>query len=83
VSGWQFVLNEASVHFLLALNSRHRQFLTRALESLANEPLQKGDFEDYDDTGRPIQSKVVGPFVISFWSDHFVKEMRIIKIERI
>jgi hypothetical protein len=43
--------------------------------------LQKGDFEGKDATGRPIQIKVAGSFLISFWPDAFVRELRIINIE--
>ena len=78
---WQFVLNEASVHFLLALRARNRQRLLAALDALAASPLQKGDFEANDDTGRSVQIKVAGPFLVSFWADAFVKELRIINIE--
>jgi len=78
---WQFGLNESSLHFLLATNARHRQKLLSALEALAAEPLQKGDFEGTDDTGRLIQTKVAGPFLISFWPDIFVRELRVIRIE--
>jgi hypothetical protein len=80
--GWQFILNETSVHFLLALNARHRAHLILALEKLAAESLQKGDFEIKDDTQRPIQIKISGTFLISFWPDPLVKELRIINIER-
>jgi len=51
------------------------------LEALAANPHQKGDFEANDDTGRSIQVKVVGAFLVSFWADAFVKELRIINIE--
>lgn len=78
---WQFVLNESSVHFLLGIKARHRQELIHALEAIAAEPLQKGDFEGKDDTGRSIQIKVAGSFLISFWPDTFVKELRIINLE--
>lgn len=78
---WQFTLNETSVHFLLAIKARDRQKLIHALEALAAEPLQRGDFEGKDDTGRSIQIKVAGSFLISFWSDLFVRELRIINIE--
>ena len=80
-AGWQFVLNEASAHFLLALRARNRQRLLAALDALAANPHQKGDFEANDDTGRSIQVKVVGAFLVSFWADAFVKELRIINIE--
>ena len=78
---WQFVLNETSVHFLLGTTARHRQELIHALEAIAADPLQKGDFEGKDDTGRPIQVKVAGLFLISFWPDTFVRELRIINLE--
>ena len=79
--GWQFVLNETSVHFLLGTKPRHRQKLIQALQAIAAEPLQKGDFAAKDDTGRSIQIKVAGSFLISFWPDAFVRELRIINIE--
>lgn len=79
--GWQFTLNETSVHFLLALRARQRQQLIEALELLVREPLQRGDFEVKDTAGRSVQIKVVGPFLISFWADLFVRELRVIKIE--
>jgi hypothetical protein len=78
---WQFVLNETSVHFLLAAKPRHRQKLIQALEAIAADPMQKGDFEANDDTGRPIQIKVAGSFLITFWPDAFVRELRIINLE--
>jgi hypothetical protein len=34
-----------------------------------------------DDTGRSIQIKVAGSFLISFWPDAFVRELRVINIE--
>ncbi|HXR07873.1 MAG TPA: hypothetical protein VN765_11125 [Candidatus Acidoferrum sp.] len=79
--GWQFVLNETSVHFLLGTKPRLRQRLIQALQGIAADPLQKGDFVGKDDTGRTIQIKVAGPFLISFWPDPLVRELRIIKIE--
>jgi hypothetical protein len=79
--GWQFVLNETSVHFLLALNARHRQNLILVLEELALDPMAKGDFEAKDSVSRPIQVKVAGQFLISYWPDAFVKELRVINLE--
>ena len=79
--GWQFVLNETSLHFLLSLRARQRELVLAALESLAAHPLQKGDFIGQDDTARTIQIKVAGSFLISFWPDALVKELRIINIE--
>jgi hypothetical protein len=81
--GWQFVLNETAVHFLLALRTRDRQQLLAALDKLAAEPLQKGNFETKDSTGRAIQISVAGTFLISYWPDALIRELRIINIERV
>ena len=78
---WQFTLNETSVHFLLAMKARDRQTLIHALEALVLAPLSRGDFEARDDNGRPIQIKVAGSFLISYWPDAFVRELRVINIE--
>ena len=79
--GWQFTLSETSVHFLLALKARQRERLIQALESLAAKPLKRGDFEGKDSTGRTIQMKVEGSFLLSFWPDPLVRELRVINIE--
>jgi hypothetical protein len=80
---WQFVLNETSVHFLLSLQSHDRQKLLKVLEILADEPMQKGNFETKDATGRVIQIKAAGRFLISYWPDALIKELRVINIERV
>ena len=79
--GWQFILNETSVHFLLSIKSGPRQKLMRARDALASDPLKRGDFETRDATGRAVQLKVAGPFLISYWPDAFVRELRVINIE--
>lgn len=78
---WQFVLNQTSVQFLISLRGRRREQLVRALDALANDPMQKGDFEVNDDTGRRVQVKAVGRFMITFWPDVWVQELRVINIE--
>lgn len=79
--GWQFVLNEPAVHFLLALRPRERQQLLSTLDKLAVDQLKMGHYETHDDTGRKIQIMVAGRFLISFWPDAFIKELRVINIE--
>jgi hypothetical protein len=72
--GWQFVLNETSIHFLLRLRNAPRQRVLDFLRHLADDPLTKGDFQAVDSHGRPVQIKVVSPFLITYWADVFVKD---------
>jgi hypothetical protein len=78
---WQYVLNETSLQFLLGCRLRERGQLVDALEKLARNPTQRGDWVAKDETGRAIQIKSVGRFLISYWADSFVKELRLINIE--
>jgi len=78
---WQFVLNEHLGSFSPGNQAPPSPKAYPALQAIAAEPLQKGDFAAKDDTGRSIQIKVAGSFLISFWPDAFVRELRIINIE--
>ena len=54
----------------------------RFLDYVADSPSQAGDFEERDNTGRPIQVKRLGNFWIWYWADHPVKEVKVLAIER-
>jgi hypothetical protein len=81
--GWQFVLNESSVGFLLNCRLRQREALLKILQELLENPCQPGDYEARDSTGRPVQIKLAGGCFITYWLDNYVKELRVIKIERV
>lgn len=81
--GWQYVLNETSLQFLLGCRLRERGQIIDALDELARNPTQRGDWVAKDETGRSIQIKRVGRFLLSYWADSFVKELRVINIESV
>jgi hypothetical protein len=76
------VLNQTSVEFLVGCGAKGRETLIKALEELAANPHQSGEWVAKDSTGRPVQIKHAHGFLITFWPDSFVKELRVIKIER-
>jgi hypothetical protein len=59
---------------------RHR--LIAFLESLSAGPFQKGDYEETDEIGRPVQIKVIGHYALTFWDDHAVSEVKVARIEK-
>ena len=81
--GWKLVLNEGAVERLLACRAKRRQTLIRFLEELRAEPQSRGDFQERDDTGRELQVKRHHEFLLTFWTDHSAKEVRIVDIEPI
>jgi hypothetical protein len=72
-------------HEVLSLprpSTRDRQRIFSFLESLADNPFQKGDYEENDDVGRPIQIKVIGQHALTFWADHGSSEVKVTRIEK-
>jgi hypothetical protein len=67
----------------LARPSRQdRDKILSFLESLAEKPASRGDFEERDEAGRPVQIKVIGNYALTFWADHAVKEIKVVKVEK-
>jgi hypothetical protein len=83
VSEWKLVLDEDALTALLSCRSAERKFLLASLASLRDNPYQSGDFEERDDTDRPLQVKLFRQFLITSWADHSSKEMRVLAIERV
>ena len=53
------------------------------MDGLKKNPYQPGDFIEHDDVGRPLDVKVFGSFLLTYWRDALVKELRIVEIERV
>lgn len=60
---------------------RDRDFILKFLSDLANNPTLKGDYEEQDEVGRPVQIKIIGKYALTFWADHAVKEVKVTKVE--
>ena len=55
--------------------------LTALFDELANNPYRPGDYVERDEIGRPIQVLIVGRQTIFFWTDHAVKEVKIVDLK--
>jgi hypothetical protein len=66
---------------LLAASAHERMRLIQFLERLEADPFREGDFQIQDESGRTQQVSCVSGFLITFYSDHAVKEVRVTEIE--
>jgi hypothetical protein len=82
-SDYGYSLDREAVAALLACLGRERRLLVDACERIAQFPFSIGDFAMRGEDGRELQLLDVGDFVITFWSDHAVKAVRILSIERV
>jgi hypothetical protein len=82
-STYQYVLDGDVLEEFLRRSIRQREKLLTVFRLLADNPFQRGEFCFRDSTSREIQRNRFGDWTISFWSDHAVKEVRIVGIQRI
>lgn len=68
---------------ILQLSGRYRDEFVKIFRQLADDPFQLGEQNFNDATGRKIQKKQLGRWLVSYWTDHPVKEVRIVGIQRI
>ena len=75
------VLSSKALGAFLGLTKKKQKQLSKILYQLGSYPSQVGDYSFQDDTGRDVQYILLGDYVISFWADHAMKEMRIVEID--
>ena len=63
-------------------SGKTRAEILRFIESLAEKPLNSGDFDEIDDVGRPVYTKIIRKYAITYWPDTPVKEVKIIRIRK-
>jgi mRNA-degrading endonuclease RelE of RelBE toxin-antitoxin system len=80
---WQLVIHEQAWDFSERLRSYEKEQLRRGLRSLANDPGQKVDAIRRSPAGREYSVKYFGRIRVVYWLDSFVREVRIVEIDRI
>ena len=80
---WSLVLDEAVFQSFLALRANDRRKALYAFEQLRSNPAGKVDFTTTDSTGRTLSIVALRPFLVTYWLDAFVSEIRIVNIERV
>jgi len=80
---WKLVLDEAAFHFFTGLRSSERRKALGAFEQLKRNPQRTHDFGIRDATGRSLSVLVVRPFLITYWLDESVLEVRVVDIQRV
>jgi hypothetical protein len=78
---YRYVIDCDVAETLLRLPSRQREELIRAFRHQAADPHQRGDSCFKDSTLRVVQKKRFGRWLISFWPDQAVKELRIVGVQ--
>lgn len=83
MDSWTYVLDEVAFHFFISQSAMERRKLAAAFERLRADPHRDADYSCNDATGRTLSVCGFRPFLVTFWLDEFVSEIRIVNIQRI
>ena len=68
------VVDQSVLELFGTCRSREREELLRVFRTLARNPFQRGDYFQKSATGREVQVKRCGKWLITFWPDPPVLE---------
>jgi hypothetical protein len=77
---YEIFLRSEAIQALRTIRAAPRRQLAAFIDSLAINPFSEGDYAMRDSSGRAVQIKIIGTFAVTFWSDHPVKEIKILDI---
>jgi hypothetical protein len=81
--GYTYALAEAASEYAFRLPRREQRRLAKVCRLLADTPHRLGAYSTTDEVGRVLQNLTVDDWVITFWTDHAVKEVRIVEVLQI
>lgn len=81
MSAYDYVLTAAAAHVVLGSSKRLRREILTELERLAREPFSEPDLEETGPSGRKFAIRVRERIILTYWVDHAVKEVRVIRVE--
>jgi hypothetical protein len=74
-----FVESHIAESFPQMKPKERNQFL-RLFRKLRHDPFLEGDYVERDHIGRLLQVVIVGQHAVVFWTDHAVKEVKVIDL---
>ena len=78
---YRYSLASDVAEMALRLPARQREDLIRIFRFLASDPSHEGDSSFKDSSFREIRKKRFGKWVIAYWPDHPVREVRIVGLQ--
>lgn len=78
---YEFTISGEASRSLFGSTDRIRAKAEDIFSFLAKHPLTEGDFEERTPGGRIVQVKVFENLIVTYWADHAVRELRILRCE--
>ena len=78
-----FVVDDSVLELFTERSKWEREELLRIFRSLADSPYQTGEWRQKTKSGRELQVKRFGKWLVTFWLDAPVLELRIVDVKKI
>lgn len=79
---YEIVLHEEAWGALAASTRPKQRCLVRLLEELQADPFRAGDFREKDAEGRANEVWLVDDWLVTYWSDHAARQIRVVRLEK-
>lgn len=81
--GYGYTLSALADEFSRRLPLDEQRRLGVVFRSLAHDPFRPGNYTTKDDCDRIVQNLLIDDWVITYWPDHAVRELRIAEIAQV
>ena len=79
--GYEFWLSAEASRALLGSERRTRLKMEQVLLRVSSTPFAPPDFQELSPAGRIYDVKCFDDIIVTYWVDHAVKEVRILRLE--
>jgi hypothetical protein len=83
VDAYELVLSEAAAMTLAMAPRAEQRRLAVILDDVKAAPFRRGDLQERDAQGRVHEVLVVGDWLVTYWPDHAVRELRVMRLEQV
>lgn len=81
MAAYEVILHAQAWTVLAATRGPERRRLLAVLDQLVADPFRMGDFQQRDQSGRTYEVALLGEWLVTFWCDHAVSEIRVVALE--
>ena len=81
MAAYEVILHAQAWSVLAATRGPELRRLLAVLDQVAADPFRTGDFQQRDQSGRRYEVVLLGEWLVTFWSDHAVNEIRVVALE--
>ena len=79
---YRLSIDSEVLHFFVSLNEDEQALVLRWLGKLQAQPFTRGRYNVQDSVGRDVEVSIFSIYIVYHWTDHAVKTVNVIGMER-